>query len=119
MVTGVAAGERETWSRCLRGETFASHADDLIVSHLWSEQPGSLSFTLGVEGLTERLASETASGDSLIFKAHATETIYSNGECGVHSHGIFKVVAHGGTVSMNGGQIAYKLNNKLQMTEQI
>ncbi|OPH58450.1 alpha-L-fucosidase [Paenibacillus ferrarius] len=88
-----------------RRETFASHADDLIVSHLWGEQQGSLSFTLGVEGLTERFTRETASGDSLIIKAHATETMHSNGECGVHSYGIFKVVAYGGTVSMNGGQI--------------
>lgn len=34
----------------IRREVFASHADDILASRIWSEAPGGVSFTLGLEG---------------------------------------------------------------------
>ncbi|UKS30871.1 glycoside hydrolase family 95 protein [Paenibacillus sp. HWE-109] len=86
-------------------ETFASHADHVIVSRLWSELAGGISFTLSVEGLTDRFGIQTVHGDTIAIDGQAAETMHSNGECGVCCQGLFKVVAQGGTVAIDGSQI--------------
>jgi alpha-L-fucosidase 2 len=92
----------------LNREMFASHVDNIVVSRLWSEQPGGISFSIGVEGLTDNFASWPAGDDAIVFKGQATETMHSNGQCGVLCHGIFKVVAKGGTVFADDGQIVVR-----------
>jgi alpha-L-fucosidase 2 len=89
-------------------EVFASHVDDLVVSRLWSEQKGGISFSLGVEGLTDNFTSWPEQDDTMVFKGQATETMHSNGECGVFCQGMFKVVAQGGTVFADGDQIVVR-----------
>ncbi|GGG12518.1 hypothetical protein GCM10010912_66200 [Paenibacillus albidus] len=78
-------------------EVFASHADDLVASRIWSEVPGGVSFTLGLEGGAGAFA-VTGTEDTLEFKAQALERVHSDGTCGVWAQGTIKIAAHGGTI---------------------
>ncbi|MFD0696641.1 glycoside hydrolase N-terminal domain-containing protein [Paenibacillus sp. GCM10027628] len=89
----------------LKREMFASHADNIVASRLWSEQTGGVSFSLGLEGLTDQFTSWPEGDDTIIFKGQATETMHSNGECGVFCQGMLKVVIQGGTALVQDGQV--------------
>ncbi|QGQ97242.1 glycoside hydrolase family 95 protein [Paenibacillus psychroresistens] len=89
-------------------ETFASHVDRVVVSHLSSEGAAGVSFTLGIEGSTEHFESWIEHGDTLMFKGKAIEKMHSDGECGVYAQGMVKVVIHGGTIQRNDEQIVIK-----------
>ncbi|REK74801.1 glycosyl hydrolase family 95 catalytic domain-containing protein [Paenibacillus paeoniae] len=87
----------------IRREVFATHADDLVASRLWGDHPGSVSFTLGIEGRTEAFQTETVNNDTLTFRGQATEQVHSDGTCGVWSEGLIKVVVSGGTLRSEAG----------------
>ncbi|NUU59413.1 glycoside hydrolase family 95 protein [Paenibacillus agri] len=97
----VAKGNGATLHR----EVFASHADDLVASRIWSEAPGEVSFALHLEGGTESFKAVASDNTTLDFKGQATEKVHSNGECGVWAQGSVKVVITGGTIQSEDGQL--------------
>jgi alpha-L-fucosidase 2 len=86
-------------------ELFASHADGIVASRIWSDHLGAISFTLGVTGRTDKFTSWNENGDSILFKGRATETMHSDGECGVFCQGLVKVVIKGGTIHSEADKI--------------
>ncbi|TXK80385.1 glycosyl hydrolase family 95 catalytic domain-containing protein [Paenibacillus sp. N3.4] len=89
-------------------EIFASHADGIVAAKLSSTQAGGISFSLGIEGRTDNFTSWLPDVGTLAFKGKATETIHSDGQCGVSSQGIVKVLAQGGTVDNDADRIVVK-----------
>ncbi|MCJ8010439.1 glycoside hydrolase family 95 protein [Paenibacillus sp. KQZ6P-2] len=89
----------------LRREVFATHADDIVASRLWGELPGSVSFILSIEGTTDSFITETVNGNEIKFRSQAKEYVHSDGTCGVRSQGLVKVVASGGTLRWEAGQL--------------
>ncbi|SFB36977.1 alpha-L-fucosidase 2 [Cohnella sp. OV330] len=90
----------------IRREALASHADGVIAGSLASSRSGGVSFTLALEGRTERFTS-TADPESgvLSFAGKATETMHSDGQCGVRAEGRVRVVARGGRLTARGGRL--------------
>ncbi|CAI6022849.1 glycoside hydrolase family 95 protein [Cohnella sp. JJ-181] len=87
----------------MRREALASHADGVIAARLRSGRAGGTSFTLRLEGRTERFASAAAPETGVLtFAGRATETMHSDGQCGVRAEGRVKVVARGGRVAAQG-----------------
>lgn len=86
-------------------EVFASHADDLVVSRVWSDRSGGVSFSLSLEGETGSFRSTLMDDCTLKFEGQATENVHSNGNCGVSAEGYVKVVAAGGTVTGRDGRL--------------
>ncbi|MEK4435108.1 glycoside hydrolase family 95 protein [Paenibacillus sp. FSL K6-2862] len=84
-------------------EVFASHADDLIVSRVWSDRSGGVSFSLRLEGDAGSFRSIIMDDCTLKFEGQATENVHSNGNCGVSAEGYVKVVVAGGTVTGSDG----------------
>lgn len=79
-------------------ETFASHADGVIVSRLRADRPGSLAFRAELRGRTESFAVQAdEGGPSLRFEGQATERVHSDGECGVRGAGVLKIALRGGS----------------------
>lgn len=91
-----------TW---LKREVFASHADDIVASRVWSGKPGKVSFTLRLEGITKSFTSVSVNEDTLEFQGQATEAVHSNGTCGVWSRGRVTVAASGGSVRCESGEL--------------
>ncbi|SDM81685.1 alpha-L-fucosidase 2 [Paenibacillus sp. yr247] len=89
-------------------DVFASHPDGIVVSRLCSEQAGRISFTLAVEGQTNDFSVSKMDADTIVFHGQATETIHSDGNCGVFCQGMIKVVAQGGSVIVEEDQIIVK-----------
>ncbi|KRE46826.1 glycosyl hydrolase family 95 catalytic domain-containing protein [Paenibacillus sp. Soil724D2] len=89
-------------------EIFASHADDIVASRFWSEQKGGISFTLGMEGLTDNFTKRAAEDAVITFKGQATENMHSDGKCGVFCQGMVKVTAQGGTIIIEDNQIVVR-----------
>ncbi|MEK8128902.1 glycoside hydrolase family 95 protein [Paenibacillus filicis] len=87
----------------LRRETFATHADDLIVSRLWTDDPQGISFTLRVEGRTAEFSSETREPGTIVFTGRAVEDMHSDGACGVSCRGLIHVAVRGGSVTAADG----------------
>lgn len=84
----------------IRRETLASHPGGVLASRLWSDRAASgVSFTLRLEGRTDRFAVQAAGDDALAFDGQAVETMHSDGTCGVCAKGAVKVVASGGAVT--------------------
>ncbi|GAB1155674.1 glycoside hydrolase family 95 protein [Paenibacillus illinoisensis] len=86
-------------------EVFASHADDLIVSRVWSDRSGGVSFSLRLEGDTGSFRTTIMDDCTLKFEGQATENVHSNGSCGVSAEGYVKVVVAGGTVTGRDGRL--------------
>lgn len=86
-------------------EVFASHADDLVVSRVWSDRSGGVSFSLSLEGETGSFRSTTMDDCTLKFESQATENVHSNGSCGVSAEGYVKIVVAGGTVTGRDGRL--------------
>jgi hypothetical protein len=86
-------------------ETFVSHPDRILVSRVCSSQPGRLAFTLAVEGRTEEFRSWSEGADSIGFEGRATETLHSDGHCGVYGRGTLKVVVRGGSLRLDEDRI--------------
>ncbi|WP_416297513.1 glycosyl hydrolase family 95 catalytic domain-containing protein [Paenibacillus illinoisensis] len=86
-------------------EVFASHADDLIVSRVWSDRSGGVSFSLRLEGDTGSFRTTIMDDCTLKFEGKATENVHSNGSCGVSAEGYVKVVIAGGTVTGRDGRL--------------
>ncbi|MCY9670344.1 glycoside hydrolase family 95 protein [Paenibacillus alginolyticus] len=89
-------------------EIFASHADHIMASRFWSENEGSITFALGIEGLTDHFMKSFAEDATITFEGQATETMHSDGKCGVFCQGMVKVVAQGGTVVVEDNQIVVR-----------
>lgn len=90
----------------MRRETFATHADGVVVSRISGSQAGSVSFALSVTGRTSSFASAALEGDTVVFHGQATEDIHSDGTCGVFCEGRIKIVAKGGSVQGTADGIA-------------
>jgi alpha-L-fucosidase 2 len=86
-------------------ETFASHADGIVASRLWCDEPGTISFSLGITGRTEHFAARFQDPGICSFSGRATESVHSNGECGVKGSGMVKVMISGGSVRTDAGNI--------------
>ncbi|MCF7754122.1 glycoside hydrolase family 95 protein [Paenibacillus xylanexedens] len=87
----------------IRREVYASHADDIVVSRIWSEAPGGVSFKLGLEGGTESFKVAVLDDNTLEFQGQATENVHSDGTCGVWAKGLLKLVVSGGTIARKDG----------------
>lgn len=79
-------------------ETFATHADGVLVSRIKGDRAGSISLTLRIQGRTNTFDAWLEGPDKLAFRTQATETIHSDGTCGVWSEGGLKAVVTGGRV---------------------
>jgi len=86
-------------------ETFATHADGIVVSRIKSELKGAISFSLSIQGRTGDFATSAADDDAIGFRGQATEDVHSNGKCGVFCEGKVKVVAVGGIIETTGNEI--------------
>jgi len=86
-------------------ETFATHADGIVVSRIMSEQKGAISFSLSIQGRTGDFATTVADNSAIGFRGQATEDVHSNGKCGVFCEGKVKVVAAGGIVETSDNEI--------------
>jgi alpha-L-fucosidase 2 len=86
-------------------ETFATHADGIVASRLWCDEPGRISFSLSLEGRTEHFSARFQDPGTCSFRGKATENVHSNGECGVNGSGMVKVLARGGSVRSDTGGI--------------
>lgn len=89
----------------LKREMFASHADDVVSSRVWSGTPGGVSFTLELQGHKESFISERVDEATLEFRGQATEDVHSNGTCGVWSQGRVKIIATGGSIRCEAGRL--------------
>lgn len=86
-------------------ELFASHADDVLVSRIGSEAAGGVSFTLGIAGLTPEFAVSAEGETALEFRGRATETVHSDGSCGVSCRGRVEVETRGGRIRVHDGRL--------------
>ena len=88
-------------------ELLASHPDNVLAARLWSGAgaAGGVTFALRLEGRTDRFAVEASGEGLLAFEGQATETMHSDGTCGVLARGAVKVVARGGSVAAADGAI--------------
>ncbi|AZN39273.1 glycoside hydrolase family 95 protein [Paenibacillus albus] len=86
-------------------ETLASHPSNVIASHIRREGAAGITFTLRLEGRTERFDVHAAGEDMLTFESQATETMHSDGTCGVWCKGAVHVVAAGGSIAVQDGAI--------------
>ncbi|MDQ6421469.1 glycoside hydrolase family 95 protein [Paenibacillus sp. LHD-117] len=80
-------------------EAFATHAGDVLVSRMTSEEPGGLSFELALNGRTSSFSAAADEAGVIAFGSQATEDIHSDGTCGVFAGGIVRVAAMGGTIT--------------------
>jgi alpha-L-fucosidase 2 len=105
LTCAVAGAVREGDGTKLYREVFATHADDLVASRIWSDVPGGVSFTLGMKGGTESFKAVAIDDTTLEFQGQATENVHSNGTCGVWAKGLVKVVVTGGDIARKDGQL--------------
>lgn len=92
----------------IRRETFATHADGVLVSRIKNDRLGSVSLTLRLSGRTNTFDTWLEGSDKLAFRTQATENIHSDGTCGVWSEGGLKVAAQGGRVFGEGDTLFVK-----------
>lgn len=105
LTTAVAGATTLSNGKALHREVFASHADDVVVSRIWSDVPGDVSFTARLEGGTESFETSILDNSTLEFKGQAIERVHSNGTCGVWAHGLLKVEVSGGAVHEENGRL--------------
>ncbi|CAM4385461.1 alpha-L-fucosidase 2 [Paenibacillus endophyticus] len=86
-------------------ETFATHADGIVVSRIKGEQQGGISFSISVKGRTGHFSAIATNDDTIAFYGQATEEMHSDGSCGVFCRGQVKIVAEGGTIQSSGSEI--------------
>lgn len=86
-------------------EVLASHTDGVIAARLRSGKQAGVSFEVGLAGRTERFAVSVAENGVLAFSGQATETMHSDGKCGVRAEGCVKVVVRGGTLAARDGRV--------------
>ncbi|MCC3371466.1 glycoside hydrolase N-terminal domain-containing protein [Cohnella sp. REN36] len=89
-------------------EVLASHPDGVIAARIRSGAPGGVSFSLTLEGRTDRFAFAPKDGHSLAFEGQAVETMHSDGECGVRCRGVVRVSAQGGAVRAEDGRLVVR-----------
>jgi len=89
---------RSSTGAFMHRETFTTHADGVLVSRIKGDQAGSVSLKLRIQGRTTTFDARLEGPDKLVFRTQATETIHSDGTCGVWSEGGVKAVVTGGRV---------------------
>lgn len=89
-------------------ELFASHADDVLVSRIWSEAAGGVSFTLGLAGLTPEFEVSASGMAALEFRGKATETVHSDGACGVRCRGRIELDTRGGSLYVQNDRLVVR-----------
>lgn len=105
LTNAVAGAVFQNGDAALHREVFASHAGNLVASRIWSSRPGAVSFTLSLVNGTESFTAAAADGGTLEFSSQATETVHSNGTCGVYARGWVKVIITGGSVRSGDGKL--------------
>lgn len=93
-----AVSYRSGTGAMMRRETFATHADGVLASRIRGSQAGSVSLTLQMRGRTDTFDAWLEGTDQISFRTQATETIHSDGTCGVWSEGVLKAAVSGGRV---------------------
>ncbi|MBE2239335.1 MAG: glycoside hydrolase family 95 protein [Caldilineaceae bacterium] len=86
-------------------ETFASHADNLLVMHITCSQPGALGMRVHLDGDEQPFAAAIVEGGAIGMDVLAREHFHSDGACGVEGHARLAVIADGGEVQTVGAQI--------------
>jgi len=86
-------------------EILASHPDGVVVARFRASANAKLIFSIGVQGRTPRFESSATEDGELRFAGQATETMHSDGNCGVNAQGVLKVVATGGSVTAEEGRL--------------
>ncbi|GLX67630.1 hypothetical protein MU1_19750 [Paenibacillus glycanilyticus] len=99
---------RSATGAVIRRETFATHADGLLVSRIKGDRAGSISLTLHIEGRTNTFDAWADAPGQLQFRTQATETIHSDGTCGVWCEGGMKAAVTGGQVVGDAGKIVIR-----------
>ncbi|MDQ0113971.1 glycoside hydrolase family 95 protein [Paenibacillus harenae] len=90
----------------IQREYFASHADGVVAARIAGERKGKVSFTLRLQGRTDTFATwNEEDGESIGFRAQATESIHSDGTCGVMAQGLARVAIEGGKLLSEDGQL--------------
>jgi alpha-L-fucosidase 2 len=89
----------------LHREMFASHVDGLIACRIWSELQDGVSFSLRLEGKTERFESWNETAGTLAFRGQAAESVHSDGECGVRCQGKVGIRVLGGQITGESGSL--------------
>ncbi|CAM4261337.1 glycoside hydrolase family 95 protein [Paenibacillus phoenicis] len=89
-------------------ELFASHVDDVLVSRIWSEAAGGVSFTLGLAGLTPEFEVSASGMAALEFRGKATETVHSDGACGVRCRGRIELDTRGGSLYVQNDRLVVR-----------
>ena len=85
-------------------ETWISHPQQVLASRLCTDAPHGMSLELSLTGYNEEFTVISVA-DTLEFDAHATESVHSNGNCGVGGHGVVKVSTSGGSVQSSDGKL--------------
>lgn len=88
-----------------RRETFASHADRVLVVRLTCSQPGALSLRVALDGDEQPFFTYVAAPTTLAMDVLAREHFHSDGKCGVEGHARVHISAEGGQVRSFGAQI--------------
>ncbi|WP_372660829.1 glycoside hydrolase N-terminal domain-containing protein [Cohnella sp.] len=104
----IAAITYQSNGNSYKREAFTSHVDGIMASHLWSEQASGISFTLEMDNKSGDFITSLPEEGTILFTGKATETMHSDGSCGVISTGIVKVVAKGGTIVNADGNVVLK-----------
>ncbi|MGO4109232.1 glycoside hydrolase family 95 protein [Paenibacillus sp. YAF4_2] len=99
---------RGTSGAAICRETFATHADGVLVSRIQGDRIGSVSLTLRLSGRTNTFDTWLEGSDKLAFRTQATENIHSDGACGVWCEGGLKIVAKGGSLLGEDGALVVK-----------
>ncbi|KRF08103.1 alpha-L-fucosidase [Paenibacillus sp. Soil766] len=92
-------------------EVWASHPDGIVASRLTCDQPGGISLTLRILGRTDRFSATLIDNNTFVFEGQATESMHSNGECGVCCQGVLKVIASGGSVTADADAGHIRIDN--------
>lgn len=90
----------------IKREYLASHEDGVVAARIAGERRGSVSFTLRLLGRTDAFTAwNDEDGKSIGFRTQATESIHSDGTCGVMAQGLVRVAIEGGKLLSADGQL--------------
>ncbi|KAG0646373.1 hypothetical protein D0Z07_8455 [Hyphodiscus hymeniophilus] len=88
-------------------ETFVSHPQQVLVSHISTDSTQGLSLTLSITSESPEFTVNSIE-NALEFQGQALESVHSDGKCGVRGHGIIRIIASGGTILSRNGKLAVK-----------
>jgi len=96
-------------------ETFASHADGVLVVRITCDRPGSLGLRTYLDGDEQPFETHAEDSESVGMAVLAREHVHSDGQCGVDGHACLHVRAEGGQVKMYGAQIVVEASDAVTL----